>query len=159
MSVRGARAIAALCLRCLAVLSVVNGAALTVFLLAQEADSSWAAQVPASIYYLGVALIVAAVLIGLAGFPAGVLTARLLDRTTREWVHVAVFALVGALLSVTLCASFGLLRASGWTVLVAAAEGAIGAGVARWWSGRVQARQTRWTDEEGAALPWGRMTP
>ncbi|WP_421732786.1 hypothetical protein [Cellulomonas sp.] len=159
MSVRGPKAIAALCLRCLAVLTLVNGAALTVFLLTAEADSPWARQAPQTIYYLGVALVVAAVLIGLVGFPAGVLTARLLEKSSREWVHVAVFAAVGALLSVTLCAWFHLLQVVAWYTLVAAAEGAVGAGVARWWTGRVMARQTPWTQEQGAALPWGKITP
>ncbi|NUU16495.1 hypothetical protein HP550_04450 [Cellulomonas humilata] len=159
MSVRGPKAIAALCLRCLAVLSLVNGAAVTVFLLT-DADSPWARQAPQTLYYLVVALVVAAVLIGLVGFPAGVLIARLLEKSRREWVHVAAFALGGAVLSVTLFAMFGILQSGeGWYTLIAAAEGALGAGVARWRTGRVHARQTPWTQEQGAALPWGKITP
>jgi hypothetical protein len=158
VSVRGAKAIAGLCLRCLAVLSVVNALVLVAFLLTHDGRPG-IESLPGGLYFLVVTLVVAGVLIGLVGFPAGVLTARVLERTTRESVHVAAFATVGALLSVTLCAWFGLLRVVEWYALVAAAEGAVGAGVARWWTGRTSARTTRWTDEQGAALPWGKMTP
>ena len=155
MSVLGPGAVAVLCLRCLAVLAAVNA----VVLLAIQAVTSPSSVTASGLYIAVVALLVAAVLVALVGFPAGLLTAHLLRNVTREWVHVVVFALVGAGLSVTLCAMGNLLAVVGWYALVAAAEGAVGAGVARWWTGRVHARNKPWTDAQGAALPWGRMTP
>jgi hypothetical protein len=156
VSVVGPRAIAALCVRCVAVLAVVN---LAVLVVLQLADASGVEGAGFGLYLLALALLVAAVLTGVVGFPAGLLTARLLAGTTREWVHVVVFALVGAVLSVTLCAFVGMLGAVDWYALVAAAEGAVGAGGARWWSGRAHARRDTVTDEQGAALPWGRIAP
>jgi hypothetical protein len=155
--VRGAGAITALCARCLAVLAVVNTVAVVVGLLVSGTDASNNATV--LFYFLAVALFVACVPIGLVGIPVGMLIADLLRRSSREWVHVSVFALVGAVLSVTLCAMVGLLDADPWFALIAAAEGAIGAGVARWWTGKVRARREPWSDAQGAALPWGRIGP
>jgi hypothetical protein len=155
--VRGGGAITALCLRCLAVLAVVNATALVVALLVSGNGAS--DDVPSGFYLLFVALVVACVPVGVVGIPAGLLLANLLQSSSREWVHVAAFAVVGAVLSVTLCAMVNLLAASPWFVLVAAAEGAIGAGVARWWTGRVHLRREPWSDAQGAALPWGRIAP
>lgn len=159
MNVRGPRAIAALCLRCLAVLTVVNLVAFAVLGVISHLHDPVAGVPSIGVYILVVGLLVAIVPIAAVGFPMGVLTAHLLQGSTREWVHVTVFALVGAVLSVTLFGMLNYLSVVGWYALVAAAEGALGAGVARWWTGRVHAGQTRWTDEQGAALPWGRMTP
>ncbi|WP_315097807.1 hypothetical protein [uncultured Cellulomonas sp.] len=155
MSVRGAGPIAALCLRCLVVLAAVNGA----LLLALQGIRSPSVVSPSSLYISFLALLVTAVVIGLAGFPFGVLIGHLLRNQPRERVHVIVFAVVGAVLSVTICAMWNLLSAVPWYALVAAAEGAVGAGVARWWTGRVHARRASWTDEQGAALPWGKIAP
>lgn len=103
------------------------------------------------------ALVVACVPVGLVGIPAGLVLVNLLQSSSREWVHVAAFAVVGAVLSVALCAMVNLLAANPWFALVAAAEGAIGAGVARWWTGRVHLRREPWSAAQGAALPWGRI--
>jgi hypothetical protein len=107
--------------------------------------------------YLPYVLLVALFPIALAGFPAGVLTAHLLARERREWVHVLAFALVGGVLSVMICSMWGMFVAGGWYVLVAAVEGVVGAGGARWWTGRAHARRARRSDAEGAVLPWGRI--
>ena len=155
--VRGGGAITALCLRCLAVLAAVNGAAVVVALLVSGTGAS--DDVSAGFYLVFVALVVACVPVGLVGIPAGLVLANLLQSSSREWVHVAAFAVVGAVLSVALCAMANLLAANPWFALVAAAEGAIGAGVARWWTGRVHLRREPWSDAQGAALPWGRIAP
>ena len=151
--VRGAGALAALCLRCLVVLVAVNPLALLV-LLAVSGDTETATYILA---YLPYVLLVAAFPVALVGFPAGLLTAHLLADVPKERVHVLVFALVGGILSVALCAWWGLFQIAGWSWLVAAAEGAVGAGGARWWTGRARARRVRWSDAQGAALPWGRI--
>ena len=85
------------------------------------------------------------------------LTAHLLADERREWVHVLVFALVGGVLSVALFAWWGVLGLAGWSWVVAFAEGVVGAGGARWWTGRAHARKVRWSDAQGGALPWGRI--
>lgn len=159
MSVRGPRAIAELCLRCMGVLVVVNVVAVVVLAVVTRLQDPAAGIPSIGIYILVVGLLVACVPVALVGFPIGLLTAQLLQGTTREWVHVTVFALVGAVLSVTLMGMFAFMQATPWFALVALAEGALGAGVARWWSGRVEARQGSWTPEQGAALPWGRIGP
>jgi hypothetical protein len=143
--VRGPGAIALLCLRCLAVLAVANvtvGAAVAVVLqLVEDPSNLFGAGWGQGLYLLVVALAVAIVPIALVGFPAGVLTAHLLRGVSRESVHVAVFALVGAVLSVVLMAIFVHLDPIGLGGLVAAVEGAVGAGGARWWTGLAQARR------------------
>jgi len=154
--VRGPGVIAALCLRCLVVLAGVNVVGLGVGAVAVGQERTGSGLMVALVY-LPFALLVAIVPVGVAGFPAGVLTAHLLAGVRREWVHVLVFALVGAVLSVALCAWWGLFQIAGWSWLVAAAEGAVGAGGARWWTGRARARRVRWSDAQGAALPWGRI--
>ncbi|GEL99368.1 hypothetical protein [Cellulomonas terrae] len=159
MSVRGPGAIAALCLRCLGVLVVVNLVGLVIAYAVQGPAAASEAGLTAALAYFPFVGLIAAVLIAVVGFPAGLLTARALAGTRREWVHVLVFALVGAGLSMTLCASWNLLALSGWAWFVAAAEGAVGAGGARWWTGRTHARAVPWTDAQGAALPWGRIAP
>jgi MFS family permease len=156
--VRGPGAIAALCLRCVAVLTLVNAIAPLIALLVWGREASGSGLMLYLVYSPYV-LLVALFPIGLAGFPAGVLTAHLLARERREWVHVLVFALVGGVLSVTICAFWGSYATSGWWVLVAFAEGVVGAGGARWWTGRARARRARWSDQESAALPWGRIGP
>ncbi|WP_456786932.1 hypothetical protein [Cellulomonas sp. P5_C5] len=153
--VRGAGAIAALCLRCLVVLVAVNPLALLV-LLAVSGDTETATHILA---YLPYVLLVAAFPVALVGFPAGLLTAHLLAGVPKERVHVLVFALVGGILSPALCAWWGLLGMPAWAWIVAAAEGVVGAGGARWWTGRVRAGRQRWSEEQGAALPWGRIGP
>lgn len=155
--VRGGGAITALCLRCLAVLAAVNATAVVVALLVGGAESS--GEMTSGIYLLFVALMVACVPVAVVGIPAGLLLANLLQRSSREWVHVTAFAVVGAALSVTLFATLNLVGAIPWFALVAAAEGAIGAGVARWWTGRVHLRRESWSDAQGASLPWGRIGP
>ena len=156
MSVRGPGTIAALCLRCLVVLAGVNvvGLGIAAAALGQERTGSG---LMVALAYLPYALLVAIVPVGLVGVPAGLLTTRLLAGVSRELVHVLVFALVGAVLSVALCASWGVGAIVGWSWVVAAAEGAVGAGGARWWTGRAHARKARWSDAQGAALPWGRI--
>lgn len=159
MSVRGPRAIAELCLRCVGVLVVVNGLAFAVLALGSLLDDPGAGAPATGIYILVVGLLIACVWVALVGFPLGVLTAHLLQRSTRERVHVTVFALVGAVLSVTIFGMLGLLQSTSWFALAAAAEGALGAGGARWWTGRALARRGTWTPEQGAALPWGKIGP
>jgi hypothetical protein len=159
VTVRGGRAIATLCLRCLAVLTVVNVTAFVVLGVVSHLNDPVAGVPSSGVYILVVGLLVACVPLALVGFPMGVLTAHLLQGSTREWVHVTVFALVGAVLSVILFAMLNFFSVVPWYALVAAAEGAIGAGGARWWSGRAHARRVTYSDEQGAALPWGRMTP
>ena len=159
MNVRGPGPIAALNLRCLAVLAVVNPIGLVVAQLLSEPGDLLGNVTPQALYLIVVVWLVACVPVWLVGFPAGVLTAHLLRKVTREWVHVAVFALVGAVLSVTILGMLGLLRGELWFTAVGAAEGFVGAGVARWWSGRGQARRDREAEQLGAPLPWGRMTP
>jgi len=159
VNVRGARAVALLNLRCLAVLAVVNPVALVLWQLATERARLSDLVTPAGLYLGVVVLLVTCVPVALVGFPAGVLTAHLLRNVTREWVHVVVFALVGAVLSATILGMVGLLRADGWLSLVALAEGLVGAGVARWWSGLAQARRDREVEALSGPLPWGRMVP
>lgn len=157
MSVRGPRAIAMLCVRCLAVLVVVNLVALVVAYAVLGSEVAGGSIVPVALVYFPAVAIIAALLIAVVGFPAGLLTAWALSVQGRERVHVLVFALVGAGLSTALCASWSMVGITGWAWVVAAAEGAVGAGGARWWQGRAHARAVPWTDVQGAALPWGRI--
>lgn len=159
MSVRGPRAIVALCARCLAVLVVVNLVGLGVATAVMGSEVPAASIVPAALAYFPLVALITALLIAVVGFPAGLLTAKVLNGQRREWVHVLAFALVGAVLSTTLCGSWNMLGAHGLAWLVAAAEGAVGAGGARWWTGRAHAKAVPWTDAQGAALPWGRIGP
>jgi hypothetical protein len=156
--VRGPGAIAVLCLRCVAVLALANLIGLMIALLVWGREASGSGLMVYLVYSPYV-LLVALFPIALVGFPAGVLTAHLLARERLEWVHVLVFALVGGVLSVTICSFGGFYATGGWWVLVAAAEGVVGAGGARWWTGRARARRGRWSDQEDAALPWGRIGP
>ncbi|KQR07728.1 hypothetical protein [Cellulomonas sp. Leaf334] len=159
MSVRGPRAIAVLCARCLAVLVVVNLLGLAVAYAVMGSDVAAGSVVAAALAYFPAVATIAALLIAVVGFPAGLLAARLLSGQRREGVHVLVFASVGALLAMTLCGWWGMLGITGWAWFVAAAEGAVGAGGARWWSGRAHARAVPWSDVQGAALPWGKIGP
>ena len=159
MSVRGLGPIAALNLRCLAVLAVLNPVGLLVAHLLSDPGDVLGSITPGALYLSVVVLLVACVPVWLVGYPVGVLTAHLLQNVTREWVHVLVFALVGAVLSVVILGTLGILRGGLWFTGVGAAEGFVGAGVARWWSGRVQARRDRDVEQLAAPLPWGRMTP
>ncbi|GEK22562.1 hypothetical protein CXY01_30820 [Cellulomonas xylanilytica] len=151
--------IAALCVRCVAVLTVVNTVLFVVAVVVSTTLDPQAGVSPTAVYILVVGLLVACVPILLVGFPAGVLTAHLLRGSSRERVHVLVFALVGAVLSVTIFATLDYLSVVPWFTLVAAAEGAVGAGGARWWTGRMHARRAPIDDAQGAALPWGRIGP
>ena len=159
MSIRGPRAVAVLCARCLAVLVVVNLIGLSGAYAVLGPDGASVSAVSAALAYFPAVGIVAAFLIAVVGFPAGLLTAQVLSGERREWVHVLVFALVGAVLSTALCASWSMLGTDAWSWIVAAGEGAVGAGGARWWSGRAHARAAPWTEAQGAALPWGRIGP
>ena len=72
-------------------------------------------------------------------------------RTQRdEWRHVLAFAIAGTVLSVTICATLMRFAGPSWLnlVLVAGAEGALGAGGARWWSGRPRRARRGPTDED-----------
>ena len=159
--VRGPGPIARLCLRCFVVLIGFNVVALGIvgLMVAGSGSDAGAGGPTIALAYSPYVLLVALVPLWLVGFPAGLLTARLLAGVPRESLHVLVFAVVGAVLSVALCAMVNLLAANPWFALVAAAEGAIGAGVARWWTGRVHLRREPWSDAQGAALPWGRIAP
>lgn len=139
MTVRGPAAIFLLCVRCFVVLVAVNATVVVGVQLITDPTTLSGSGVGFLVY---VAL-VAAVPIGVVGFPAGVLTAHLLRRSRSELVHVAVFALVGAVLSVAICLAVGLVDPAGPQALLAAAEGAVGAGGARWWSGWATARRER----------------
>jgi hypothetical protein len=156
VSVRGPGAIAALCLRCVVVLAGVNAVVWVILatVLAQRVTGSTLLM---PLAYLPYMLLVAAVPVGVVGFPAGLVTARLLARERRERVHVAVFALVGGVLSVALCAWWGILVVTWWPWVIAFAEGVVGAGGARWWTGRAHARRARWSDPSGTVLASARM--
>ena len=99
-------------------------------------------------------VLVAAVPVLLLGYPAGRLLSELLKDEPRPGVHVLAFSLAGAVLSVAICAAVGMMSATdpGWglalAVAVAAAEGAVGAGGARWWSGKPPRRRRYPSDEE-----------
>ncbi len=160
MSVRGPAAVAALCLRCVAVLALVNIPTVLVLQAIDDASAMAEGGALEGFQFLLLVLLVAAVPVALLGFPAGLLTAHLLRRTDREVVHVTVFALVGAVLSVVLCQYLGVVSAAGVPAAVAAAEGAVGAGGARWWSGRARRRRlatpvTVDAAEVGRDGPWG----
>ncbi|WP_051275082.1 hypothetical protein [Cellulomonas sp. URHD0024] len=90
-------------------------------------------------------VVICALAVYVVGLPAGLVLARLLRNIADERVHVAVFALTGACLSVGLCVALGVefWSSRAWLILpVAAAEGVLGAGGARWWSGRPARRVT-----------------
>ena len=143
--VRGAGRIAGLCMRCLAVLTLMN---LPVVLAGWLVDDESFLGFTFSIYPFVVATAVVPVL--LIGFPAGLLVSHLLRAELDERRHVVAFAITGAILSVTICVVAGMVHGStAWVVvLVAAAEGAIGAGGARWWSGRPRRVRRTPTDEQ-----------
>jgi uncharacterized membrane protein len=118
-----------LCLRCAVVLAVLN--VLAGFVL--RAEFGWALAL--------VATLVSCVAIALVGWPAGMVTAWLLRGSRRESIHVLAFAAVGAAIGPLVVVPL----TNGWHAnvaigAVAAAEGAVGAGTARWWSGRAHAR-------------------
>lgn len=159
MSIRGPRSIAVLCARCLAVLVVGNLVGLGIAYSVVGSDAAYESGLTAVLAYFPGVGMVSALVIAVFGFPAGLLTARLVGEQHRERAHVLAFALVGATLSVTLCAMWSMLGTVGWAWVLAVAEGAFGAGIARWWSGRVHARTAPWTDVQGAALPWGSIGP
>jgi hypothetical protein len=127
--VRGVLPIAMLNLRCAAVLLVVN----LVPALGLAVVGGSVFPVTVAVY----AVAVAVVPIALFGFPVGLLTAHLLRDEPLERVHVAVFAAVGAVLAVVLLAIWS--GPSVWLAL-GFVEGALGAGGARWWSGRAHRR-------------------
>ena len=142
--VRGARRIAGLCLRCLAVLTVAN---LLVVLVGAAMGNDGA--LAAALVFYPYVLLVAAVLIAVIGFPAGLLVSHLMRAQPDERLHVLAFAIAGALLSVAICTTWAQLSGSPWFgLLVAAAEGALGAGGARWWSGRPRRARGAPTDED-----------
>ena len=118
MTVRGPGAIAALCLRCLVVLAGVNLVGLGIAALAVGQEGTGSGLLVALAYFPYV-LLVATVPVGVVGFPAGMLTARLLADVSRERVHVLVFALAGAVLSVALCAWWGMGIIASWSWIVA----------------------------------------
>jgi uncharacterized transporter YbjL len=119
-------------LRCLVVLAVVNAVPAVVGAVLSQSTIT--------ITVAAYAVLVAVVPVAVVGFPAGVLTAHLLRDERRELVHVAVFAVVGALLAALLLLPVA--GVSGWIVL-GLVEGALGAGGARWWSGRAHKAYAR----------------
>jgi hypothetical protein len=115
-------------LRCLAVLAFGNGVlALIAWAFSHEAgDESGAV-----LYILSLALLIAAGVVAVVGFPAGLLVARLM-RGRGDGAHLVAYAVAGALLAPALVALVG------WTspgVLVAfALEGLAGAGGGAAWT-------------------------
>ncbi|MBO9556528.1 hypothetical protein [Cellulomonas sp.] len=139
VAVRGPRAIASVCARCLVVLVVVNVGVAVAWGATQGTSG-----VPVALYFFALAIPVALVTIAVVGWPAGLLTAELLRREPREWVHVLVFALVGAGLCLLLAMHMWHMNTwSVMSVLWALAEGAAGAGGGRWWAGHARRRATR----------------
>ncbi|AEE46917.1 hypothetical protein [Cellulomonas fimi] len=141
--VRGAGVVAALCARCLVVLLAVNVvlAPAAVVLLGEPGEDG----VPFAVLVAALAVAVAVVPVAVVGWPAGLLLAHLLRGRSREGEHVAAFALVGAVLAPAVLVLGSSVPPGPWgtgTCVLAAAEGAVGAGVARWWTGR--ARRRRW---------------
>ena len=125
--IRGWGPVAMLNLRCWGVLAAANTPVL--YGLAVVTDGGIAG---VSII-LAPALLIAGALILIVGYPAGLITARLLASLNSERVHILAFASAGAALSIALVSPLQLGVAG---LLVAALEGALGAGVARLWSGR-----------------------
>ena len=138
VTVRGPRAIAGLCGRCLVVLTVVNLVALVGAYVVLDPDTAVTGGTTAYLAYFPAVVAVAAVLVAVVGFPAGLLTAEALKHSSREWLHILVFALVGAVLAVMLCAQLAAVG-TGVGLALVAAEGAVGAGGARWWTGKAHA--------------------
>ncbi|UZN04462.1 hypothetical protein [Cellulomonas sp. S1-8] len=96
---------------------------------------------------LAFASFIALVPVLVIGWPLGVLTAGLLRREPRESRHVAVFALVGAVSCVLLCGVGRTYALDAPLVLLAAAEGALGAGGGRFLLGVARRRRARrWAD-------------
>jgi|GEM_PF-861416 len=156
-AVRGPRAVTSVCVRCAGVLAVVNvPVAGALGLVAGGAPGAgW------GFYVVTLAWLVALLPIAVVGWPAGLLTAHLLRREPRERVHVVVFALVGAVLCTLLLAQGQVpVASSGWLLLVCAAEGALGAGGGRWWTGRARrGRAAHPADGSGAARAGAASTP
>lgn len=141
--IRGIGAITFLNLRCIAILGVVN---LTVFVVVTAAiggdTDGWLAgtAIGFAAGFLPFAVLVACIPVAVIGVPAGLLTGCGLRRAHQEWVHVLVFAVVGAGLSVAIMMALGAgIDAAWWASL----EGALGAGGARWWSGATYRRTRR----------------
>lgn len=139
--------VALLNLRCWVVLAALNVVPALVIALAPGGT------VTGNLILLSMALLVAGVLILTVGYPAGVLTAHLLRRNTSERAHVLTFAAVGAALSTAILLVF-LSDSIGYGVElieliflgVAATEGALGAGLARLWSGRTHWRRRQMSE-------------
>ncbi|MEZ0448976.1 hypothetical protein [Cellulomonas sp. ICMP 17802] len=141
MTVHGPAAVLALCLRCVAVLALVNVPLVLAVQLVTDPSALAGQGWSQGVAFLCYVLLVAAVPVLVVGFPAGVLTAHLVRRSRREAVHVGAFALVGAALSVALCVGFGVVQPVSPHAVLAALEGAVGAGGARWWSGWARRRR------------------
>lgn len=141
--VRGPAGVLRLCRRCLVILFVVNA---PLFVLPAFVTPDGA--VGTTLVVAPFVVLVAAVPVLLVGYPAGRLLTELLKDEPRLGVHVLAFALVGAVLSVAICALVGWAPGGGLGWLVAAAEGAVGAGGARWWSGRPPRARRHPSDEE-----------
>jgi len=152
VTVRGPAAIAALCVRCLVVLVAVNVPVIFAVQLVRDPSALAGQGWSQGIAFLCYVLLVATIPVALIGFPAGVVIAHLLRRSRREAVHVGAFAVVGATLSVAICVVLGVVELVGPHSLLAALEGAVGAGGARWWSGwtlrRRATRPSAPTDED-----------
>ncbi|MDM7830905.1 hypothetical protein [Cellulomonas edaphi] len=127
--VRGVAAIAMLNLRCVAVLLMVN--------VLVGAVGAFLGSGTTGIQVAVLFVLIACIPVALVGFPAGLLTAHLLRHVRREWVHVAVFAAVGAALAALMIGVWGHSVA---LAVIGAVEGTLGAGGARWWSGNAHAR-------------------
>jgi hypothetical protein len=137
-AVRGPRAVTSVCVRCAGVLAVVNFTLATAagLVAGGASGAGWGFEV------VTLAWLFALLPIAVVGWPAGLLTAHLLRRQPSERVHVLVFALVGAVLCPALLVAGGLpVGSSQWLAVLAVAEGALGAGGGRWWTGRVRRRR------------------
>ncbi|UCN13790.1 hypothetical protein LFM56_12895 [Cellulomonas iranensis] len=98
-------------------------------------------------FVLVLASFVAVVPTVVLGFPLGLLTARALRSVPHERLHVATFALVGAVTATAMAVVPDLWAGTDTaspppaTVLVYALEGALGAGGGRWAAGAVRRRR------------------
>jgi hypothetical protein len=120
--------VAALNLRCLAVLAAGN---LVLALVALAVGGDPGDEAGAALYILSLALLIAAGVVAVVGFPAGLLVARLL-RGRPDRAHLVGFAAAGAVLAPALVALVGW-RSAG--ILAAfAVEGLVGAGAAAAWT-------------------------
>ncbi|GEM_PF-14919 len=154
-AVRGPAAVAGVCVRTVGVLAAGNLAvALVALLVTGELTTEGLAGL---VYIGGLALLIAAALTAVVGWPAGLLVAWAMRGRRREVEHVLAFAAAGAVLSPVLV-SIGApsLGGSAGLLAVAVLEGAVGAGGGRWWAGRARRRLAA---RYGAAIAPGGPLP